>query len=62
MEELRPGLWRWNAFHPKWKQQVASLAVDTRDGLVLIDPLLGEDDGVTRPQRRVGVYTVSSPT
>jgi len=43
MEELRPGLRRWTAFHPKWKQEVASLAVDTDDGLVLIDPLLGDE-------------------
>ena len=44
MEELRRGLWRWTAFHPKWKQDVASLAVETRDGLVLVDPLLGEEE------------------
>jgi glyoxylase-like metal-dependent hydrolase (beta-lactamase superfamily II) len=49
MEELRPGLRRWTAFHPKWKQDVASLAVETADGLVLIDPLLG-DERIPEPQ------------
>jgi hypothetical protein len=47
--ELRPGLRRWTAFHPKWKQEVGCLAVDTADGLVLIDPLV--DDGeIPEPQ------------
>jgi glyoxylase-like metal-dependent hydrolase (beta-lactamase superfamily II) len=36
---VAPGLRRWTAWHEEWKQQVASLAVETRDGLVLIDPL-----------------------
>ena len=42
--EIAPGLRRWTAFHPKWKQEVASLAVETRDGLVLVDPLLGDEE------------------
>ncbi len=46
---LRPGLRRWTAFHPKWKDDVASLAVETADGLVLVDPLLGGDE-IPRPQ------------
>jgi glyoxylase-like metal-dependent hydrolase (beta-lactamase superfamily II) len=36
---VAPGLRRWTAWHEEWKQEVASLAVETRDGLVLIDPL-----------------------
>jgi hypothetical protein len=36
---VAPGLRRWTAWHEQWKQEVASLAVETRDGLVLIDPL-----------------------
>lgn len=47
--EIAPGLRRWTAFHPKWKAEVSSLAVDTADGLVLIDPLLGDED-VPQPQ------------
>ncbi len=45
MEELRPGLSRWTAYHEGWEEQVGCVAVDTDDGLVLIDPLeppLGE--------------------
>jgi len=53
--ELRPGLRRWTAFHPKWKQDVGSLSVETSDGLVLIDPLLGEEDV---PQPRHVLITV----
>jgi glyoxylase-like metal-dependent hydrolase (beta-lactamase superfamily II) len=29
----------WSAPHAEWKREVTSLAVETRDGLVLIDPL-----------------------
>jgi hypothetical protein len=39
MEEIAPGLRRWTAWHDEWEDTVASLAVDTDDGLVLIDPL-----------------------
>ncbi len=42
--ELRPGLWRWTAFHPQWKKEVACHAVKTSDGLVLIDPLIGDEE------------------
>jgi hypothetical protein len=37
--EIAPGLRRWTAWHEEWEEDVASLAVDTDDGLVLIDPL-----------------------
>jgi len=40
LQELRPGLWRWTAFHPEWKQDVGSVAYEGADELVLIDPLL----------------------
>jgi glyoxylase-like metal-dependent hydrolase (beta-lactamase superfamily II) len=36
---VAPGLRRWTAWHDEWKQEVASLALETDDGLVLIDPL-----------------------
>jgi glyoxylase-like metal-dependent hydrolase (beta-lactamase superfamily II) len=42
--ELAPGLRRWTAFHPKWKREVGCTAVETSDGLVLIDPLIGEEE------------------
>jgi hypothetical protein len=39
IEELAPGLRRWTTRHEEWKEEVASLAVETNDGLALIDPL-----------------------
>jgi hypothetical protein len=39
VEELARGLRRWSAFHDHWEEEVSSFAVDTADGLVLIDPL-----------------------
>jgi glyoxylase-like metal-dependent hydrolase (beta-lactamase superfamily II) len=38
-EEIAPGLQRWSARHAEWHEDVASLAVTTSDGLVLIDPI-----------------------
>ena len=37
--EVAPGLRRWTAWHEEWEENVGCLAVDTDDGLVLIDPL-----------------------
>jgi glyoxylase-like metal-dependent hydrolase (beta-lactamase superfamily II) len=42
-EALRPGLWRWTGHHAEWKKEVASFAVEAGDELVLIDPLLLDD-------------------
>jgi hypothetical protein len=39
MLEIARGLRRWTAFHDHWEEDVGSLAVDTSDGLVLIDPI-----------------------
>jgi hypothetical protein len=39
MTEIAPGLHRWTARHAEWEEDVASLAVETDDGLVLIDPI-----------------------
>jgi hypothetical protein len=37
--EIAPGLRRWTSWHDHWEEEVGSVAVDTSDGLVLIDPL-----------------------
>jgi hypothetical protein len=37
--EVAPGLRRWNSVHEEWEEEVGAVAVDTADGLVLIDPL-----------------------
>jgi len=39
LTEIAPGLRRWTTWHEEWRQDVGSLAVETKDGLVLIDPL-----------------------
>jgi glyoxylase-like metal-dependent hydrolase (beta-lactamase superfamily II) len=49
VEELRKGIWRWEARHPSWSEQdggpdgwrpeVVSYAIDTGELLLLIDPL-----------------------
>ena len=39
MVEVAPGLRRWTAYHEHWEEQVGSLALETDDGLVLIDPI-----------------------
>lgn len=39
LQEVAPGLHRWTARHQEWKEDVGSLAVETDDGLVLVDPL-----------------------
>jgi glyoxylase-like metal-dependent hydrolase (beta-lactamase superfamily II) len=39
VQELAPGLRRWTAWHDHWEEEVGSLAVDTDDGLVFIDPI-----------------------
>ena len=38
-EELAPGLWRWEAFHEEWQHDVACVALDAGETLVLVDPL-----------------------
>lgn len=39
MEVVAPGLRRWTVRHESWEEDVGSVAVDTDDGLVLIDPI-----------------------
>ena len=39
MQEIAPGLRRWTSWHDHWEEDVGALAVDTEDGLVLIDPI-----------------------
>src|SRR5262245_26620242 len=49
LTEVAPGLRRWTAWHEEWQEDVGCLAVDTGDGLVLIDPL-DPPRGLRRPQ------------
>jgi glyoxylase-like metal-dependent hydrolase (beta-lactamase superfamily II) len=36
---VAPGLHRWTAWHCEWEEDVASVAVETADGLVVIDSI-----------------------
>jgi glyoxylase-like metal-dependent hydrolase (beta-lactamase superfamily II) len=54
LRELRPGLWRWTAFHPEWKEDVGSVAYDGGDELVLVDPLLPSDEALDGLIARTG--------
>jgi glyoxylase-like metal-dependent hydrolase (beta-lactamase superfamily II) len=38
--ELRPGLWRWTAYHDEWGQKVGSVYYEADDAVVLFDPLV----------------------
>jgi hypothetical protein len=50
VHELRPGLWRWTAAHPEWDHaehwgpEVASVYAELPDAIVVVDPLVPEDD------------------
>jgi hypothetical protein len=37
--EVAPGLRRWTAYSDEWEEDVGSLAIETDDGLLLIDPI-----------------------
>lgn len=39
-KEIAPGIGRWVAFHPEWKEDVGCAAIDSGGHLVLVDPLL----------------------
>lgn len=41
---IAPGLWRWTGYHEEWKENVGCVYCETRDGVVLIDPLVPPED------------------
>jgi glyoxylase-like metal-dependent hydrolase (beta-lactamase superfamily II) len=48
VELVAPGLRRWTAWHEEWKEAVGAVALETGDGLVLIDPI-DPPRGLARP-------------
>jgi glyoxylase-like metal-dependent hydrolase (beta-lactamase superfamily II) len=44
VQEIADGLWRWTAFHPEWKQIVGAVYYEAPDAVVLIDPIVPEDE------------------
>lgn len=49
MDEVAPRLRRWTAHHEEWDEAVGSLALETDDGVVLIDPI-DPPRGLRRPE------------
>ena len=47
-DELTPGLWRWSAYHPEWRQDVGCVAYTTGSTLALIDPMLPAEQAEAR--------------
>jgi hypothetical protein len=49
VDTIAPSLRRWTVRHEEWGEEVGCLAVETDDGLVLIDPL-EPPDAISSPQ------------
>jgi hypothetical protein len=49
LDEIAPGLRRWTAWHEEWEEGVGSVALESRDGLILFDPLDPPPD-LSRPE------------
>jgi hypothetical protein len=56
MLQIAPGLRRWTAWHDHWEEDVGSLAAETSDGLVLIDPIDPPPEVATADHVLVTVY------
>ena len=54
--EIAPGLRRWTAWHEEWREDVGSVAVETGEGLVFIDPLAAPPELGTPAHVLVTVY------
>jgi hypothetical protein len=60
--ELRPGLWRWTAYHEEWRKDVGCVYYEAPDAVVLIDPLVPPEraeakrfwDALDRDVKRAG--------
>jgi len=44
VREVASGLWIWSAYHDAWKEDVSSVYCESGDGVVLVDPLVPEED------------------
>jgi glyoxylase-like metal-dependent hydrolase (beta-lactamase superfamily II) len=41
---ITPRLWRWTGYHEEWKEDVGCVYYKTKDGIVLIDPLIPPEE------------------
>jgi Metallo-beta-lactamase superfamily len=44
VDRIAPGLWRWTAFHPEWKDVVGCVYYEAQDAVCLIDPIVSAGD------------------
>jgi glyoxylase-like metal-dependent hydrolase (beta-lactamase superfamily II) len=71
MEQLREGIWRWEARHPSWTEDdggpdgwgpdVASYAIDAGERLLLVDPLAVPAEGVELATGRETAIVLTCP-
>ena len=67
MNELRPGLWHWQAPHPEWTpdqwwpQAVSSYALDDGARLILFDPLAVPEEILELAAEREPVVVLTAP-
>ena len=54
--EIAPGLHRWTGWHEEWREDVGSVAVETDDGRIFIDPLAAPADLGTPDHVLLTVY------
>lgn len=67
MEELRPGLWHWQAPHPEWTsgqdwpEVVSSCAIDDGERLLLVDPLDVPAELIELASQREPIVVLTAP-
>ena len=67
MDELRPGLWHWQAPHPDWEpgevwpEEVSSYAIDDGTRSLLFDPLAVPDELLSLAAAREPMVVLTSP-
>ena len=67
MNEVRAGVWHWQAPHPEWKpgeewpELVSSYAIEDEGRLLLFDPLGAPDEIVERAREREVAILLTCP-
>lgn len=67
MQELRPGLWWWQAPHPdwndrqRWPREVSSCAIDDGRRLAFVDPNAVPDELLARAADRDAIVILTAP-
>jgi glyoxylase-like metal-dependent hydrolase (beta-lactamase superfamily II) len=67
VDELRPGLWHWQAPHPGWEasepwdKNVSSYAIDDGERLSFFDPIAPPDEIIERAAERDTAIVLTAP-